>query len=188
MTTIDASPATARPQEAARGARDVVVIGAGQAGLATAYHLGRAGIDAEVLERAQQVGISWARRWDSLRLFTPARYDALPGLRFPGGPWSHPGKDDVAAYLADYARHLALPVRTGAGVVALRGGPDRFTIHLAGGETVRARRVVVATGSALLGYVSRDAERLVDRLMTARDPGACGEDVPASHAPATVES
>jgi putative flavoprotein involved in K+ transport len=126
--------------------RDVVVIGAGQAGLATAYYLRRAGLDVEVLEREPAVGASWARRWDSLRLFTPARYDSLPGLPFPGAPWSHPGKDDVAAYLADYAARFELPVRTGAEVVDLSGTAGAFTLGLADGGTILGRRAIVATG------------------------------------------
>jgi len=129
------------------GTVDVVVVGAGQAGLAAGYHLTRAGVEVQLLERADRVGTSWARRWDSLRLFTPVRYDGLPGLPFPGDPWSYPGKDDVAAYLAEYARHFALPVRTGAEVVSLAGEAGRFTLRLADGGTVRAHRVVVATGA-----------------------------------------
>jgi putative flavoprotein involved in K+ transport len=126
---------------------DVVVVGAGQAGLAAGYHLTRAGVEVQLLERAERVGTSWARRWDSLRLFTPARYDSLSGLPFPGAAWSYPGKDDVATYLADYARRFTLPIRTGAEVVALTGERGHFTLHLAGGDTVLAHRVVVATGA-----------------------------------------
>ncbi|WP_454044692.1 flavin-containing monooxygenase [Cellulosimicrobium sp. Marseille-Q8652] len=126
---------------------DVVVVGAGQAGLALGYYLTRAGVDVLLLERAAHVGASWARRWDSLRLFTPARYDALPGLAFPGDAWSYPGKDQVAAYLADYAARFELPVRTGADVVRLEGDAGDFRVHLAGGEMIRAARVVVATGA-----------------------------------------
>ena len=126
---------------------DVVVVGAGQAGLALGYYLTRAGADVLLLERADRVGASWARRWDSLRLFTPARYDALPGLTFPAEPWSYPGKDQVAAYLAHYAARFELPVRTGAEVVRLEGSAGDFTLHLAGSETLRAARAVLATGA-----------------------------------------
>jgi len=127
--------------------RDVVVVGAGQAGLALGYHLTRAGVDVLLFERAERVGASWARRWDSLRLFTPARYDALPGAAFPADPWSYPSKDQVAAYLADYAARFDLPVRAGADVTGLEGGTGDFRIHLATGEQIAAARVVVATGA-----------------------------------------
>ncbi|WP_353707363.1 NAD(P)/FAD-dependent oxidoreductase [Cellulosimicrobium sp. ES-005] len=127
--------------------RDVVVVGAGQAGLALGYYLTRGGGDALLLERAERVGARWAERWDSLRLFTPARYDALPGAAFPADPWSYPGKDEVAAYLEDYATRFDLPVRTGAEVTRLEGAAGDFRLQLAGGETIRAGRVVVATGA-----------------------------------------
>ena len=82
---------------------DVVVIGARQAGLAAGWHLQRRGASFVILEAAPEVGHSWRTRWDSLRLFTSARYDALPGLPFPGDPDHHPDKDEVADYLRDYA-------------------------------------------------------------------------------------
>jgi putative flavoprotein involved in K+ transport len=141
----DAPPSQDRPER--RNQREVVIVGAGQAALATAYYLRQAGVDVQLLERRSTVGASWSRRWDSLRLFTPARYDALPGLPFPGDPWSYPGKDDVAAYLAQYASRFELPVRTDAEVVALTGRQDAFELHLPGEETITARRVVVATGA-----------------------------------------
>ncbi|WP_206074512.1 flavin-containing monooxygenase [Antribacter gilvus] len=100
-----------------------------------------------ILERADRVGTSWARRWDSLRLFTPARYDALPGAVFPGPPWSYPGKDDVARYLAGYAARFSLPVLTGAEAAALDRSGDGFDIRLTDGRVVAARQVVVATGA-----------------------------------------
>ena len=78
---------------------DTIVIGAGQAGLASAYYLQRAGSRFLVLDGASQIGESWLRRWDSLRLFTPVRYSSLPGLPFPGEPYTLPVKDDDARYL-----------------------------------------------------------------------------------------
>ena len=127
--------------------RDVVVVGSGQSGLAVGYYLTRMGTDVLILERAAQVGVSWSRRWDSLRLFTPARYDALPGARFRSPYWSYPGKDDVAAYLADYAARFDLPVQTKADAVGLDGTAGSFQVRLNDGQTVGARQVVVATGA-----------------------------------------
>src|SRR6476661_10696855 len=90
---------------------DVIVVGAGQAGLAVGYHLARQGARFLVLDAGSEVGESWRTRWDSLRLFTPAQYDALPGMPFPARPDEYPTKDMVADYLRDYATHFALPVR-----------------------------------------------------------------------------
>src|SRR5450759_614169 len=95
-----------------------VIIGGGQAGLATAYELARLGVGLAVLEAGERIGDQWRGRWDSLRLFTPARYDGLPGSKFPAPAASFPGKDEMADYLERYARDGGLPVRTG--VRALR--------------------------------------------------------------------
>src|SRR5690242_19395271 len=100
-------------------AYDTIVIGAGQAGLASAYYLRRAGSRFLILDAGRQIGESWLRRWDSLRLFTPVRYSSLPGLRFPGEPYTLPVKDDVARYFAAYAAHFALPVRLNTRVTSL---------------------------------------------------------------------
>ena len=78
---------------------ETVIVGAGQAGLATAYHLKRRGRDCLVLDRNARVGDNWRQQWDTLRLYTPAKYDGLPGLPFPGNRWEYPQKDQVADYL-----------------------------------------------------------------------------------------
>jgi putative flavoprotein involved in K+ transport len=160
---------TAEPEQTADRTpladHDVVIVGAGQAGLATAYYLTRAGVDVQVLERAPHVGSSWARRWDSLRLFTPVRYDGLPGMPFPGRTWSYPGKDDVAAYLAEYVERSDLPVRTGADVTALTWQGGTFALCLAGGETIAARRVVIATGAFGAPHIPEIAAHLQPDLL-----------------------
>lgn len=124
---------------------DVVVVGAGQAGLAMGYHLQRLGLRFVVLERNAEVGASWRQRWDSLRLFTPARYDALPGLPFPLAPESYPGKDDVADYLRRYAEVFDIPVRTNTAVTRLEPEGAGFRLQT-DGPAVHAHQVVVATG------------------------------------------
>src|SRR5262249_2635928 len=96
---------------AGTGHYDVIVIGAGQAGLVAGYHLQRAGGRFLILDAAERIGDSWRRRWDSLRLFTPARYDALSGMKFPGPQWYFPTKNEMASYLEAYAAKFALPVR-----------------------------------------------------------------------------
>ena len=124
---------------------DVLVVGAGQAGLALGHELRGTGLRFELLEAAPRVGEGWRRRWDSLRLFTPAEYCALPGLPFPAPPGTHPGRDDVADYLEGYAATFALPVRTGTPVTRLGRDGAGFTAATPGGP-VRARQVVVAVG------------------------------------------
>lgn len=123
-----------------------VIIGAGQAGLATAYHLTQRGQDCILLDANARVGDSWRNHWDSLRLYSPARYDALPGLPFPGDRWAYPGKDDVADYLQSYAEHFELPVRHNVRVEKLTRDGDGFVVH-AGKQRFDATNVVVASGT-----------------------------------------
>src|SRR4051812_19600095 len=103
--------------------RDVVVVGGGQAGLAVGYFLAEQGRRFTILEAAGEPAAAWRERWDSLKLFTPVRYDSLPGRAFPGDPDSHPGRDQVVAYLEDYAGHLGPPVELNSRVVASAAPP-----------------------------------------------------------------
>lgn len=124
---------------------NTVVIGGGQAGLATSYHLQRLGVEHVILDENEEVGASWRNRWDSLRLFTPGRYNSLPGLPYPGPPHSLPGKDDIADYLAAYAAQFEVPVRTGVKVTRVVADGGRYVVETAD-EEIRAENVVVATG------------------------------------------
>ncbi|MDN4646514.1 flavin-containing monooxygenase [Arthrobacter sp. PsM3] len=128
---------------------DAVVIGAGQAGLAAGYHLARTKLRFEILEGDPRVGDIWRRRWESLRLFTPAQHDALPGLPFPGERNTFPGKEEFATYLESYAARFSLPVRTGIRVQGITPAGAGFAVDTAAG-TVRARNVIVATGANAL--------------------------------------
>jgi putative flavoprotein involved in K+ transport len=123
----------------------VIVIGGGQAGLAMGYHLARRRIEFVILDTAPRVGESWRSRWDSLCLFTPARYSGLPGMPFPGNSERYPGKDEVADYLEAYAVRFDLPIRAGERVRALRPGPHGWTAETEGAR-YEAAQVVVATG------------------------------------------
>jgi putative flavoprotein involved in K+ transport len=124
---------------------DVIVIGAGQAGLAIAWHLRHQDVRFLVVDSAPEIGHSWRTRWDSLRLFTPAQYDNLPGMDFPAPPDTYPTKDQVADYLVDYASRFQLPVLLNCTVTRLERLGDRFAVHTSQG-TLRTRQVVVATG------------------------------------------
>jgi putative flavoprotein involved in K+ transport len=126
---------------------DAVVIGGGQAGFAAGYHLQRAGLRFVILEAEADAMGSWPRYYDSLKLFSPARYSSLPGMAFPGDPDRYPTRDEVIAYLRDYAGRFDLPVITNQRVerVARRG--DAFDVVTAQGGLFRARGVIAASGA-----------------------------------------
>src|SRR5438270_10553103 len=109
--------------------RDVVVVGGGQAGLAIGHHLAKQDLNFTILEAARQPAAAWRQRWDSLRLFTPVRYDSLPGRPFPGNPDSYPGRDDVVAYLTDYAERFALPVELSSPVGAVEPADGGYLVE-----------------------------------------------------------
>lgn len=123
---------------------DVLVIGGGQAGLSVGYHLARCGVKRFVIvDGNARVGDSWRQRWDSLRLFSAARFDGLDGMPFPGDPQHFPTKDEMGDYLEAYARHFHLPVRNGVRVESLSRAGERYLVS-SGGRRFFAREVVVA--------------------------------------------
>jgi len=125
---------------------ETVIIGGGQAGLATAYHLTRRGLPFVILDENDKVGAAWRNRWDSLKLFTPGRYSSLPGMPCPVQSRSFPGKDDISDYLQAYVDRFGLPVRTGFKVDRVSLDGDRYTIETNRGR-ISAYNVVVATGA-----------------------------------------
>src|SRR5688500_9405825 len=140
---------------------EAIVIGAGQAGLAAAYHLAKRGIDFVVLEGNDRVGDNWRTRYDSLRLYSPAKYDGLPGLRFPLAGHRFPTGREMGDYLESYVRHLGLPVRTGMRVDRLEpaDGGDGYAVT-AGGEALEDSQVVIAPGFLAERHVPRCAREL----------------------------
>jgi putative flavoprotein involved in K+ transport len=125
---------------------DTIVIGGGQAGLSVGYYLKRSGGSFVILDANERIGGSWrTRTWDSLRLFTPARYDGLPGWPFPAPGWSYPTARETADYLEAYAARFELPVRSGLTVDRLTKNGERF-VATCGERRFEAAQVVVATG------------------------------------------
>ncbi len=125
---------------------DTVVIGGGQAGLSIGYYLARQGRDFVILDASDRIGASWRKRWDSLTLFTPARYSSLPGMPFPGPADAFLTKDAVADYLEAYAARFQLPVWLGTAIDRLSREDDRYIVSLRG-HHLEAKHVVVATGT-----------------------------------------
>lgn len=143
-----------------RDAVEVVVIGAGQAGLALGYFLRVQDRRFVIFERAASIGSAWRERWESLTLFTPRRYSALPQVPFPGDPDGYPARDEVTAYLERYAEAFELPIELNREVAKVeRGDGGRFRLEV-NGRTIVADQVVVATGPFQVPYVPKLAEKL----------------------------
>jgi putative flavoprotein involved in K+ transport len=125
---------------------ETVIIGAGQAGLAAAYHLTQQDRSFVILEANDRVGDNWRKRFDSLKLYSPARFDALPGWPMPVPAWTYPTKDELADYFEAYAERFELPIITGVSVDSLRRYGDGYVIR-AGAHRFVADNVVVASGT-----------------------------------------
>jgi putative flavoprotein involved in K+ transport len=139
--------------------RDVVVVGGGQAGLAVGYFLAQNDRDFVILEAAEEPAATWRGRWDSLKLFTSARYDALPGMPFPGEPHRYPTRDEVANYLTDYAGRFEIPVELNSRVRSVRSQNGGYLVELED-RTYEAEQVVIATGPFQEPFVPAIAEGL----------------------------
>ena len=145
----DALPTRAMLSTSTRTDFHTLVIGAGQFGLATGFYLSRAGVDYTILEGGTRVGDRWRNRWDSLRLFTPTRYNSLPGLPFQTSnteDWYRPTKDETADYLESYANHFSLPIRYGVRVKKVDWEGGRYVVITDNDQRFRADNVIVTTG------------------------------------------
>jgi putative flavoprotein involved in K+ transport len=125
---------------------ETVVVGAGQAGLSVGHHLAKRGRPFVILHADERVGDNWRRQWDSLKLYSPAHVDGLPGLPFPARRWTFPGKDAVGDYLETYARTFDLPLRLETRVLALDADGEGYAVSTDRGRFT-CRNVVVATGT-----------------------------------------
>src|SRR5215208_7318871 len=147
-----------------RNGHEVIVVGGGQAGLALGYHLAKQGRDFTILEAASEPAAAWRERWNSLKLFTSARYDSLPGMEFPGDPDRYPTRDEVADYLVDYAREFGLPVELNSRVRSVRRNNGGYVLEL-DDRTYEAQQVVIATGPFQTPSVPRVGEELSDDVV-----------------------
>lgn len=126
---------------------DILVIGAGQAGLAAGFFLQSRGISFALIDAAERVGDSWRNRYDSLVLFSSRAYSALPDLPLSGKPEGYPAKNEIADYLEHYARVMRLPLRMNQAVQSLQRRESEFVAQIAGGERISARGVIIAAGA-----------------------------------------
>lgn len=126
---------------------ETLIIGAGQAGLATGYHLEDLGREFLIVDGGERVGDSWRRHYDSLTLFTPAKFNSLDGLPFPGDPWSFPTKDEMADYIELYAVTFDLPVRLRTRVQHLAADDGGGFVATLDGQRIKCENVVIATGT-----------------------------------------
>ncbi len=138
---------------------DTMIVGGGQAGLSVGYHLKEHGRSFVILDAGRRVGDSWRNRWDSLRLYSPAFRDGLPGMPFPAPPTAYPTKDEMGDYLEAYAARFELPVRSGAAVEAVTKENGAYVASVRD-ERFEADNVVVATGVFQKPYTPAFADEL----------------------------
>jgi putative flavoprotein involved in K+ transport len=147
-----------------------LVVGAGQAGLAMGYFLAHHERRFVILDRAETIGSAWRERWESLTLFTPRRYNSLPGMPFPGDPDGYPNRDEVIAYLERYAETFELPIELNSNVRRLMREDGRFLLEV-DGRAMTADQVVIATGPFQTPYVPEFAGRLAREVFQTHSTG-----------------
>jgi putative flavoprotein involved in K+ transport len=162
---------TKRADEPSPRRFEIIVIGAGQAGLAMGYLLAQQGRRFVILDSAPSIGAAWRARWDSLTLFTPRIYDSLPGLEFPGDPDGYPARDEVIEYLERYAATYELPIELGNGVQSVSSRDGHFVLELEDGSSLEAHQVVVATGPFQIPRVPPFAADLAPDIFQAHSTG-----------------
>jgi putative flavoprotein involved in K+ transport len=142
---------------------ETVIVGGGQVGLAAGYHLARRGMEHVILDAGERIGDPWRARWPSLHLYTPAKYDELPGMRFPGRRSTFPSTNEMADYLEAYSVHFGLPVRNGVRVDGLSRTGELYEVR-AGEQRFLAHNVIVATGVMQAPVVPAFASQLAPQL------------------------
>ncbi|PFV78579.1 oxidoreductase [Bacillus sp. AFS059628] len=142
---------------------DVIIIGAGQAGLAMGYYLKQEGYNFLLIEAGNRIGDSWRNRYDSLQLFTPREYSSLPGMVVKGEGKGFPCKDEMATYLEEYARHFTLPIQLQTEVLKIKKEKDIFELHTPT-EVLQSKKVVIATGGFQQPYIPSFSQHLLSHV------------------------
>ncbi|NBI28100.1 flavin-containing monooxygenase [Chengkuizengella marina] len=133
---------------------DVIVIGAGQAGLAVGYYLKQSNLSFLLLDQSAQIGETWVKRYDSLILFSPRKYSSLPGFQFPGEPNGYPNKNETANYLKQYQKKFSIPVELNTQVTYITKEDDRF-ITVTKDKIYHSKIIVIATGPFKTPYIPK---------------------------------
>jgi len=149
-----------------------IVIGGGQAGLAAGYYLAEQGGSFIILDENRRTGDAWRKRWDSLRLFTPGKYNGLPGMPFPGDDFYFPNKDETAGYLEEYAQRFRLPVQHGVKVEELIRGEHGYQVSTGSGS-LTSQNVIVATGAYQKPHTPSFARELDSAILQVHSSGYC---------------
>ncbi|QCJ42618.1 NAD(P)/FAD-dependent oxidoreductase [Bacillus sp. S3] len=146
---------------------DAIVIGGGQAGLASGYHLRKRGLQYLILEATEQSVGSWPKYYDSLKLFSPAKFSSLPGMKFPGDPDKYLLRDEVVSYLKDYTKHFDLSIMTDQQIVCVEKNNKEFTVRTKSGKEFQSKTILNATGSFQSPYkpLIRDQEVFKGRIL-----------------------
>ncbi|PFN21905.1 flavin-containing monooxygenase [Bacillus cereus] len=143
---------------------DIIIVGAGQAGLAMGYYLKQEGYNFLLLEAGNRVGDSWRNRYDSLQLFTPRTYSSLPGMALIGEKNGFPCKDEIATYLEEYARHFQLPIQLQTEVLKIRKGKELFELHTPT-EILQSKKVIIASGGFQKPFIPLFLQRLASNVL-----------------------
>ncbi|KEK22662.1 flavin-containing monooxygenase [Bacillus gaemokensis] len=143
---------------------DVIIVGAGQAGLAMGYYLQQGNYNFVLLDGEKRIGDSWRKRYDSLQLFTPRAYSALPGMNLEGKQNGLPTKDEIANYLEVYAERFSLPIRLHTNVLKVRKQGSEFEVYIPN-EVLRSKRVIIALGAFQQPFIPAISQNLSNDIL-----------------------
>jgi putative flavoprotein involved in K+ transport len=143
--------------------KDIIIVGAGQAGLTMGYYLKQEGYSFLLLEAGNRIGDSWRDRYDSLQLFTPREYSSLPGMILKGEGSGFPCKDEIAIYLEEYARYFQLPVQLQTQVLKIRKEKEIFELHTPT-EILQSKKVIIASGGFQQPFIPSFSQHLSSHI------------------------